>query len=91
MSVRPWRVRAIATSIVWILRGKITLVLAHGLFAAALEGPQGPRRQLLMVQLTIPAVGVPVGRKNIVSSLQSIAMGSLELGGINEGVERFEV
>ena len=44
-----------------------------------------------MVRLTIPAVGVPMGLKNIVSSLRSIAMGPLELGGINEGVERFEV
>jgi hypothetical protein len=44
-----------------------------------------------MVRLTIPAVVVPVSRKNIVSSVRTVAVDPLELGGINEGVERFEV
>jgi len=44
-----------------------------------------------MELLTIPAVVVPVGRKNIVSGVQSVVVDPFELGGINEGVERFEV
>jgi len=34
-----------------------------------------------MVRLTIPAVGVPVSRKNIVSSLQAVVVVPLEFGG----------
>lgn len=44
-----------------------------------------------MVRLTIPAVLVPMSRRNVVSSFQTVAVDPLEMGGINAGVERFEV